>query len=204
MYLGSSNCHCVCRYDKTCKPSRKRHQNLEPLIYRIATISDLVSKTYVDTMRSLALALSWMAFGAIGTEASPQFQIPPEQIEQICRENERSYAGPPMPRVSEPIFSGSGCPSQGQVGYNYRGLWSCHRKSDVQFLIPGLNIKAEKGKLVKAECAITFRVDDLGPGWQVALDEGIFDADVEMAPRSEIRAVGAVDWEGGPKTVGTP
>ncbi len=154
-------------------------------------------------MRSLSLALGCIAFAGIGAEAAPQI-IPPEVGERMCQDAEASYSGPRMPRISAPIFSGNGCPSpEGRIGYNYMGSWSCHRKADVQFLIPNLHLQAERGKVLKAECAITFRVDQLGPGYQIGLDEGLLYSKVEVSRGAQVRFVGAVSWEGGVKTVST-
>jgi len=147
----------------------------------------------------LSLALSLIALSSTG-HASPQI-IPPELGEQMCRDSEQSYKGPPMPRVSAPIFSGAGCPTQGLVGYNYRGLWSCHRSWDTQFIVTDLLFKAEQGQFVKGDCAVTFSVDELGAGWQVALSSGQVDTYAEMAPRSQIGSTGGSGWEGGVKTV---
>ena len=155
-------------------------------------------------MRPPSPPLIWIALTAIGSEGSPQI-IPPGLLEGICRENEAKYSGPPMPRISAPTFSGRGCPSpDNRLAYNYLGKWRCHGGlEDAQFAFPEVRLRAEDGDVVKADCAISFQVDALGEGYQVALDEGILLADVELSRGSEARFVGAAVWGGGKQTVST-
>ena len=141
---------------------------------------------------------------ATGAFCAPQSIIPPEQLEALCRANEREYTGPPMPRIQPPTtFSGSGCPSGGTIRHNYMGKWSCSRGYDVQLLIPDLNLSAAPGSVDKADCAITFFVDKLAPGWQLSLWDGVLDVDAEMARGSELRMKGSAEWEGLKRTVGS-
>ena len=154
-------------------------------------------------MRPLSLALGWIALAALGSEAAPQF-IPPEVAEQLCREEENRMLATPMPRISAPIFSGTGCPSsESRISYNYVGNWKCHREVDVQFLIRGLRLRAEKGQVVKADCAITFLVDGLSEGWQLATGDGTLAAYVEWSRGTTVRFIGTASWQGGVTTVST-
>jgi len=78
-------------------------------------------------MRPFSLALSWMAFAAIGSEGAPQGYIPPQVMEKMCQDAEASFSGPRMPRILALIFSGRGCPSaQARIGHNCMGMWSCY------------------------------------------------------------------------------
>ncbi|KAK0740386.1 hypothetical protein B0T18DRAFT_393219 [Schizothecium vesticola] len=147
-------------------------------------------------MRLLSLTLGGIGLMAAGVKGAPQGIIPPEQLEALCRANERAYTGPPMPRIRTPTFSGAGCPSGGKIGNNYMGKWSCSRDHDVQLLIPDLNVAAEPGSIAKADCTITFYVDKLGAGWQLSLWEGVLDVDAEMARGSELHMKGSAKWEG--------
>lgn len=131
-----------------------------------------------------------------GAKGAPQVWIPPDQLEALCKANERAYTGPPMPRVLTPTFSGTGCPLGGKIGDNYMGKWSCSRGYDVQLLIPDLNIAAEAGSIAKGDCTISFFVDKLAPGWQLSLWDGVLDVDAEMARGSELRMKGSAKWEG--------
>ena len=149
-----------------------------------------------DTMRLLSLTLGGIGLLVAGVKGAPQSIIPPEQLEALCRANERAYTGPPMPRIRTPTFSGTGCPSGGKIGNNYMGKWSCSRDYDVQLLIPDLNVAAEPGSIAKADCKITFYVDKLGAGWQLSLWDGVLDVDAEMARGSELRMKGSAKWEG--------
>lgn len=154
-------------------------------------------------MRPLSLALGCIAFVAMG--AKGDIGMSPIDMERLCREAEAEYSGPPMPIIAEPTFSGSACPSPGgRLAYNYVGMWSCMHEYDAQFVIPEVNLRAEDGDVVEAECAITFSVEDLGEGYQVAVDEGILDADVELSQGTEVRFNGAAGWEGGNHDVSTP
>ncbi|KAK5657993.1 hypothetical protein OQA88_2547 [Cercophora sp. LCS_1] len=148
-------------------------------------------------MRLLSsLALGGIGLMVTGAEGAPQSFFPPEQLEALCRANERAYTGPPMPRILTPTFSGTGCQSGGKIGHNYMGKWSCSRDYDVQLLIPGLNVAAEPGSIARADCTITFSVDKLGPGWQVSLWDGVLDVDAEMARGTELRMKGSAKWGG--------
>ena len=149
-----------------------------------------------DTMRLRSCTLCGIGLMVAGVKGTPQAIIPPEQLEALCRANERAYTGPPMPRVLTPTFSGTGCPSGGKIGDNYMGKWSCSRGYDVQLLIPDLNVAAEPGSIAKADCTITFYVDKLRAGWQLSLWEGVLDVDAEMARGSELRMKGSAKWEG--------
>jgi len=68
--------------------------------------------------------------------------------------------------------------------------------------MPEVCLRVERGQVVEADCAITFHVDELGAGYQLALDEGILDVDVELSRGSEVRFGGVASWEGGVKTTG--
>ncbi|GAB1311924.1 hypothetical protein MFIFM68171_02134 [Madurella fahalii] len=147
-------------------------------------------------MRFLSLTLSGLGLIATGAKAAPQSWIPPEQLEALCRANERDYTGPPMPRILTPTFSGTGCPAGGKIRHNYMGKWKCSYDYDVQLLIPDLDISAEPGSNAKADCTITFFVDKLEPGWQVSLWDGVLDVDVEIGRGSELKMRGSAKWEG--------
>ncbi|KAK4216742.1 hypothetical protein QBC37DRAFT_370629 [Rhypophila decipiens] len=148
-------------------------------------------------MRLLSLILGGVSLMATGAKGVPQSIIPPDQLEALCRANERAYTGPPMPRILTPTtFSGTGCPSGGKIRHNYMGKWSCSRGYDVQLLIPDLKVAAEPGSINKADCTITFYVDKLAPGWQVSLWDGVLDVDAEMARGSELRMKGSAKWDG--------
>jgi len=161
-------------------------------------------KTYrilsANMMRPFPLSLGWIGLVAIGVGV--QADISPWQQEQMCRANEASYQGPPMPRVSKLTLSGKGCPSSSdvQIGYNYVGKWSCHRLFDVQFQIPEFSLRVENGVHL-ADCAFNFHVDELGEGYQLSLDEGHLEADIEISPNSIIYYGGEVNWGGGRHTV---
>ena len=148
-------------------------------------------------MRSLSL-LGWMAFVAVGSKGD----MGPFAQQNACRQAEADYSGPPMPRVSRATFSGSGCPSsESRILYNYQGRWSCHTAYDVSFLIPGLRARAEDGDVEKLECAVTFLVDQLGKGYQVALNDGNFRINSDLSPLTMVRAIGEVIWERGAHAV---
>ena len=96
-------------------------------------------------------------------------------MERMCRESEAKYKGPPMPRIGKPSFSGRGYPSpKSRLAYNYVDKWRCGPNTyDAQFVMPGMDLRAENGGFVKAECAITFHVEGLGEGYHVAVGDAI-------------------------------
>lgn len=154
-------------------------------------------------MGLLAL-LAWIAFVAVGSECD--IGPSPKMEEQMCRQSEANFRGPPMPRIGKPSFSGPACPSPGnRLAYNYVGKWRCGPdKYDGQFIMPGVNLVAEKGNFVKAECAITFHVDGLGEGYQVAVGNAILEGNMEVSPGGGMRFIGAAAWEGGRHDVSAP
>ncbi|KAM7186743.1 hypothetical protein V8F20_011254 [Naviculisporaceae sp. PSN 640] len=145
-------------------------------------------------MQLLPLAFGGIGLMATGAKGAPQ-ELVPGLGEALCRQNEKTYAGPPMPRISTPTFSGTGCPSGGKIGENYMGPWKCSRSYDVQLLIPDLNISAKPGSIAKGDCTITFSVDKLAPGWQLSLWDGVLDVEAEMALGTELRTKGSAKWE---------
>ena len=117
----------------------------------------------------------------------------------MCRQSEAAFKGPPMPRIGTPSFSGPGCPSpKNRLAFNYIGKWRCGPgKYDGQFVMPGVNLLAEKGGSVKAECAVTFPVEGLAEGWQVAVGDADLKGNLEITSGSGMRFIGQSAWEGG-------
>ena len=154
-------------------------------------------------MRVLSL-FGWVAFVAVGSKGDVGWVMSPARQAEQCRSAMKSYAGPPMPRILKPTFSGSGCPSGGWLSYNYVGKWRCNPTGepgseawDAQFIMPDVpELHADGGRVAKAECAITFQVEGLGQGYQVALDGAKLENEVE-AKNAEVTWNGAAGWEGG-------
>jgi len=152
-------------------------------------------------MRPLEL-LGWVAFMAVGSKCD----ISPETAERMCRQSEARYKGPPMPKIVNATFSGRGCPSpESRLAYNYMGKWRCGGdKYDAKFVMPGVDLRAGGGDMRKAECAITFHVEGLAEGWQVAVSSGELEGNWEVSSGGMPRFIGTSSWDGGPQQVSAP